>query len=329
MADGRYSDGRTAGSRPVHLAFDGRHISVREADGSTSSHSLAEAIVIAPVGGGPWRIELPGHAEVTFHDAALGDSLLAADGRPSLMRVLEAHWHWALAAVAVAACGTWLVLGFAVPVAARHLAAAVPPNIEHALRRESLRIIDGWIFSPSELPEDTRSGVRALFDEITRSDPALQSFELEFRASRVGPNAFALPGGVVVMTDELVLLSGNDAELVAVLAHEVGHLAHDHSLRILLQNSASALFIAGVTGDITDITALSATIPTVLMQAKYSREFEREADEFAFDYLETSGRSADALRDLLLRIEASVGDSDAVPSWISTHPRTEERARAE
>ena len=128
------------------------------------------------------------------------------------------------------------------------------------------------------------------------------------------------------MTDELVLLAESDEQIMAVLAHEVGHLHGRHSLRILLQNSLSALLIAGLTGDISNITALSAAVPTVLMQAKYSRDFEREADDFAFDYLEMRGASTDALSDLLLKLEESVSDDgDDFPAWLSSHPPSRER----
>jgi predicted Zn-dependent protease len=62
------------------------------------------------------------------------------------------------------------------------------------------------------------------------------------------------------------------------------------------------------------------------MQAKYSRDFEREADEFAFEYLKTRGVSTDALSDLLLRIDPSGSDGDeGVPGWLSSHPSSIER----
>ena len=135
-----------------------------------------------------------------------------------------------------------------------------------------------------------------------------------------------MPGGIVVMTDELVELAESDAEIMAVLAHEVGHLYGRHSLRILLQNSLSALLIAGLTGDISNITALSAAVPTVLMQAKYSRDFEREADDFAFEYLEGRSVSTNALSDLLLRLEQSDSDDGGgIPGWLSSHPPSRER----
>jgi predicted Zn-dependent protease len=172
--------------------------------------------------------------------------------------------------------------------------------------------------------------VGKLFADIQDGDEQYQSYRLEFRASEIGANAFAVPGGIVVITDDMVDIAQSDDEISAVLAHEVGHLIGRHSLRILLQDSASALIIAGLTGDLTSVTALSATVPTVLMQTKHSRDFEREADEFAFDYLESSGIRTDVLRELLLRLEdTSPGDGNSFPGWLSTHPQSKDRVKKE
>ena len=325
-APGRYSDGKSAGSLPVELSLSGSHLSIRDAHAERATVDMRVARLVTPVGNGPWTIELPDHASVFFDDAAFGEALLASGGRRDSLRFLESRWHLALMALAVSIAGTWVLLEFGVPAAARQVAAAVPPTLEATLRRESIEAVDGWLFSPSELAPERQAHIEALFAGVLGTDPALSAFELEFRSSRVGANAFAFPGGVVVITDELVELAESDDELLAVLAHEVGHLAHDHGLRILLQNSASALIIAGLTGDLTNISALSATIPTVLMQAKYSRAFEREADDFAFGYLENGGRDPGALRKLLQRMENAEGGDSSVPSWVSSHPRTAERA---
>ena len=217
-----------------------------------------------------------------------------------------------------------------IPAFATSVAFALPDNVSSALSDEGLGVMDDVLFDQSELPAETIVRVTGLFRDIQVTNPEFLPYRLEFRASRIGPNAFAVPGGIVVMTDELVDLAESDAEIMAVLAHEVGHLNGRHSLRILLQNSVSAMLIAGLTGDISNITALSAAIPAVLMQAKYSRDFEREADDFAFEYLETRSISTDALSDLLLRLEQSESDDGGgIPGWLSSHPPSGERIDGE
>jgi Tfp pilus assembly protein PilF len=152
-------------------------------------------------------------------------------------------------------------------------------------------------------------------------------YRLEFRASPViGANAFALPSGIIVMTDELVKLSRDDREVLAVLAHELGHLHHRHIMRGLLESSATALVIAGVTGDIASTTSLAAAAPTLLLRAKYSRDMEREADRYAVEMMKQAGLEPRYFGTLLARMERkSGGRRRGIPDFLSSHPATEER----
>ena len=320
-----YYDGQTAGAEPVVVDVVGDSLRV-ESPGSTQWVHLDAVTVVEAVGNSPWIVELADGCSLKITDADFGEKLAAKCGSTGFVRMLEGAWHWALVSVIIAIVASWAALTYGVPALATTVAFALPENASAALRDEGLGGMDELLFEQSALPAETTERVTRLFDDIKRTNRDFAPYRLEFRASRIGPNAFAVPGGLVVMTDELVELAESDDEIMAVLAHEVGHLHGRHSLRILLQNSLSALLIAGLTGDISNITALSATIPTVLMQAKYSRDFEREADDFAFNYLTIRGASTDALSDLLLRLDQSVAeDGDDFPSWLSSHPPSRER----
>jgi predicted Zn-dependent protease len=85
------------------------------------------------------------------------------------------------------------------------------------------------------------------------------------------------------------------------------------------------LIIAAVTGDVTSITSLAATIPTVLVEAKYSRNFEREADEYALQHLRAHDIAPHYFADILLRMENTRPSRGDIPDYLSTHPATEER----
>jgi Zn-dependent protease with chaperone function len=118
--------------------------------------------------------------------------------------------------------------------------------------------------------------------------------------------------------------------VAAVLAHEIGHVAHRHTTRHLLQSSFMALGSVLLLGDVSAVAGLAATVPTVLLHNAYSRDFEREADRFAFDLLQRAGRSPREFAQALTRLEDAAsrhGGSD-VPSFVSTHPSTKERVRA-
>ncbi len=319
----RYYDGETAGATLVELEVLGSLLKF-DVGGMPHRIEIADTVVVEPVGKGPWIVELGSDASLHITDEAFGESISRIGGASGFVRTLEGAWHWALASVVVAVVAVWAILTFGVPQMARSVAFALPENAEVALRDEGLGIMDRLWFEESELPDSTRARIRALFEELQDVNPDFGNYRLEFRASKIGPNAFAVPGGIVVLTDELVELAETDEQIVAVLAHEVGHLYGRHSMRILLQNSVSALFIAGLTGDISNITALAGAVPTVLMHAKYSRDFESEADGFAFDYLQSKGISTDVLSELLLKLESEAGGS-SVPGWLSSHPPSRQR----
>lgn len=324
-----FYDGQTAGAEPVSLALVGRSLKF-ELAGVTRWIELDATTVVEPVGRGPWIVELADGASLKITDADFGKKLADESGSLGLIRMLEGAWHWALISIVVAIVSTWAALTFGVPVLAKSVAFALPDNVSAVLSDEGLGAMDEVFFDESELSDETIARVTEMFRDIKVTNPDFLPYRLEFRASRIGPNAFAVPGGIIVMTDELVELAESDAEIIAVLAHEVGHLYGRHSLRILLQNSISAMLIAGLTGDISNITALSAAIPTVLMQAKYSRDFEREADDFAFEYLESRGVSTNALSELLLRLEQSESEEGGdIPDWLSSHPPSHERVVAQ
>jgi predicted Zn-dependent protease len=326
--EAKYFDGRSAASRSGTLTFDGRNLHFSSREGNLSA-DLEEANLVEPVGKGNWVVEMPGGGRIEWRDQAFGRELASQLGRSGLVSKLEASWQWAVLALVIAVVGSWALLTYGVPVMAKQVAFSMPPDLDEKLGEESIGVLDRLLFEESELPDTTKAEVEKLFVEITAEDPAYSNYELVFRKSeKIGANAFAVPGGLVVITDEMVELTESDTELISVLAHEVGHLAQRHSLRIILQDSASAVIIAGLTGDLSNVTALSATVPTVLMQAKYSRDFEREADEFAFQYLDDHGLDTDALSRLLQRVDGD-DETDTPSTWFSSHPASVERVPEE
>ena len=81
-------------------------------------------------------------------------------------------------------------------------------------------------------------------------------------------------------------------------------------------------------GDAVGTTILAAALPAVLLRTRYSRQFEVEADDYAFAMLKRHGQSPQAFADLLRRlslIEPETGDSHSLRRYLSTHPATEER----
>ena len=121
--------------------------------------------------------------------------------------------------------------------------------------------------------------------------------------TRLGPNAFALPGGAIVVTDEMLqLLAGRDDVLLGVLGHELGHVRRRHGMRLLVQATLIGTAASIAWGD---FSAVLAAAPALLGQSAYSRDFEREADDDAITLLRANGMSPAVMVELFERLAAS------------------------
>lgn len=157
-------------------------------------------------------------------------------------------------------------------------------------------------------------------------------------------NAFAIPGGYIYTTRQLVALMNNEAELAGVLGHEVGHVSARHSAK--RQSAATKNAIIGVLGAVlTGVVAGNSQIGQMLQKGflqgsqlltlKYSRGQETEADNLGVAYLKKAGYDPRAMSTVLASLAAQnsldaqlMGSTDKVPEWASTHPDPASRVTA-
>ena len=251
---------------------------------------------------------------------------MRAEAPGRLLHRWESRLSYVAAALGVTVFLAWAGITYGLPALAKQVAFGLPAATQTLIGRDALAVLDKVLLEPTQLPVARQTELRTLFSRVADGLEGAGDYRLELRAGkRLGPNALALPSGIIVFTDELVMLAKNDQELIAVLAHEIGHLKQRHALRHLLQNSATALLVAAVVGDIVSITSLAAALPTMLLQAKYSRDFETEADEFALGYMQRNGIPLEAFAAILLRMDEKAAAKDA-PVYLSTHPAARERA---
>jgi len=322
-----FFDGRTSKRHPATLTCE-RNGRIRiEATGLEREYPVAEVRIGPRVGSIPHSLYFPDGAKCELVDDDFLRRLSAEQGRAGAaltLHVLESRLGYALVAVVLTAIVVWGALSFGVPALAKQAAFALPESATLALGQGALKALDHTLFSPSELGKATQSRIRQHFMAITRKAGGSYPYRLEFRKGGIAEaNAFALPSGIVVMTDELVRLAQNDDELIAVLAHELGHLVHRHAMRHVLQDSGVALLLAAIVGDVTSITSLAGALPAILVQLKYSRAFELEADDYALHYLRAESIPVQNFASLLARLQGDAGKDDR--GYLSTHPPTRER----
>lgn len=154
------------------------------------------------------------------------------------------------------------------------------------------------------------------------------------------PNAFALPGGYVVIHSGLIVDANNAEELLGVLAHEITHVEQQHGLQNLITSSGAYLAASAVFGDASGLLAVMANTAPLLLTQSYSRRFEEEADTKGFRLLQDAHINPRGLATFFTRLQAEEKKQlekienkqtrDVVTTgarFLSTHPATEKRIR--
>jgi Zn-dependent protease with chaperone function len=236
------------------------------------------------------QLHLPQSASAPAFDAWAREHLPRNAGAHSLVDRAQQSWRGVAAAfvlliAVIAGMYTW-----GLPVAARGITALVPATIDESIGRNALEQIDGRWMTPSRLPLEDQQRIRERFMKGVKAQYPSNTpqITLEFRASGIGPNAFALPGGFMVMTDELVRLVKDDEVVLGVLGHELGHITRRHGMRQLVQVGVLQGVLSIAFGD---YGSLITAAPLILGSMAYSRAHEREADDESITYMRAAGIS--------------------------------------
>ena len=306
---GTYFDGSRSQGKLGSLTLRSVSAIVTVEDGSQISINLSELKVTAPLPGTPTRI--------TWGDQ---QSFVTLDyeGVRTLWRSLPGGAGWAdrvqrrMSTVVVALLlSVTLIAGLAiwgVPAGAARLAYSIPAEISQQMANLTINhmLLD---LDSSNIDTGRQRELRRY----------LLSFEkipqLEFRSTRtIGANALALSATTVVITDDLIELAETDEALLAIYFHECGHAQLRHVEQKVLRASAWLVFLTVVSGDLGSVGELLLTIPVSVGLSAYSREFEREADNYAVDRLLEAGISPEYMATILEKLEvhhlARLEDSD-------------------
>lgn len=284
--------------------------------------------VQARLGSGKRLIDLPDGSRLETDFKDLENYLPARTASKFWRCVHYAETHKLVIAIAFVgvALASAALLKYGVPVMAKYAALATPASMEKDLGKQTLDTLDNdklGAFSASKIPAAKQKEVEAALAAMCAKTNNCPVYQLNFRKSpEIGANAFALPGGYMVITDELIDLAKSNDEIVAVLAHELGHVKGRHALRQTLQGTVSGLIILAITGD---VSSIASGLPALMMNMSYTRELETEADNYSLQSLKAACIPTQAFASLLMRLEKSHGGGGAMPEIISSHPDSKSR----
>jgi Zn-dependent protease with chaperone function len=311
MIDAIYFDGQTTRRHPVTMIIHQRVVSIRGA-GVQRSVRMSQLNISERLEHAPRILRFADGAFLEARDRNL-DQMLKAN-RFAEPRVVRWQNNWPLSLVALVSLVALLAAGYqwGLPWAGDRVAQHLPASLEHSIGEHQMMMMEGTMMQPSRLPQAEQQRLREMFAGLQQPRGEKTPYRLEFRDSNIGPNAFAMPNGVIVMTDQLVRVAGNDHAVLAVLGHELGHLQHHHSMRGLVRAIGLGAVLQMWVGDVSSVLA---AVPTMLLNQSYSRDFERDADLYAIDMMHVNALPLSPMADLFekmhARNEQADGDDDS------------------
>lgn len=313
---GRLFDGQCSRGYPARLSRQGQRLLIEYGAEQRLEALLGEVRLGLRVGQAGCYLHLPaGAAFESAEGDALASLVRGAAGGGHWLRRLEGSYRLIIASALLVLLMISMGMIHGVPWASRHVAQALPAELERVMGENTLAALELRWLEPSTLDAVVQQRIQQAFAphlaQFAERYPG-QRLEVHFYASPViGANALALPGGIIVFTDGLVRLAENDDELVAVLAHEVGHAVHRHGLRNVIQGSLALWLVVSMTGDLSAASDLLVSVPALLVSLNYSRAMEREADDFALQYLPVAGVQPAHFAHILQRLD----ERSQQPAW--------------
>jgi Zn-dependent protease with chaperone function len=331
-------DGRSPRGRAVRVHLDGDELVLQPldvaADGPARRYPLRRVRWPERRTHGQRQTDLPDGSLIQHADAPEWDDWWAGQGLSESWVVgWQQSWRatvWAVVGAVAVVLASWL---WGVPAASQFVAQRLPVELDERLGRDSLEQLDRVLLKPTRLDEAQQREVEQRwksFVERAHVEGDEPAWRLSFRhAPDLGPNALALPGGHIIVTDQLVeLLRDRPDALTGVLAHELGHVRHRDGLDMLVRASLLSAIVGVVFGD---ASTFIATVPATLLTQSYSRDVERRADAYAAERLHRAGLSPAVMVTLFERLAAvrqKEGERGGVlPIALASHPADEDRIR--
>lgn len=337
----KYYDGITARSQSVIVDVADANVIISTPWGGELARWPAPRVTLVelPRGGEPVRLGLDGAtARLIVDDPDVIETLRPV--APQLYRRVRLLWR-GLAKIAASAVVAVVSVAFIilvlVPSLSRQMAAGTPDTVRQRIGLATLRQMAHLLPIDQTGPRHTRRAFcnwhrgRHVLDAIVVRLTADMAVPLKVSMAVVNTelvNAFALPGNIIVLTAGLIDNASSAEEVAGVIAHEMGHVAHDHAIQSMYRTATVLVLASLVTGDAAGGVLITGLGEWVL-NTRYSRAEEREADRYALERLYAAGIDSSGLERFFARLlEERANDGGAFSGIFSTHPPTRERLEA-
>lgn len=328
--DGIYTDGKTGRRYAVQVYAMAEGLEIVEAGKPIARWDYANTRLLEEVyEGQPVRLRnvAMGDARLSVPDANFIQELrtrrtplAGRDMRKSRILPRALGWTGGLVAVLIG-------IYFGLPLAARPVAFLVPISWEEkwgeSIMQQALAILGGGNRRCTNA--EGEAALNNLILRIGKTRPHEYRFRVQVIDSPM-VNAFAAPGGYIVVFRGLIEKSASAEELAGVVGHEMGHVVERHGTQALIRSVGMSAIIAALIGDASSVGSSLADFAGTLASLSYGRQAEVEADEVGVDMLNKAGIDAKPFAGFFERIGKDESNSRML-SYLSTHPASRDRAK--
>ena len=332
VAEGTYTDGRTARRHSVRATIGVDALHIASEDGVVAeTWPFADLQLVDEVyAGRPFRLKRDtGDARLTVADSGFLDRLRAHAGhlrrkdlRGANMKLQAAGWIGATAAVLA---GFWFLL----PLAAGPVASLVPLSWEEGLGRTVERQALALMASRSHVCTDPQGqqAIERLVQRLSAARPSRYRFRVTVVNAKT-VNAFAAPGGYIVVFRGLIDSSSDADGLAGVMAHEMGHAIERHGMENLVKALGLSFVMSALIGDTSGFGTIATDMAQNLVISKFSRDAEREADRVAVEMLNRTNISGRGFQAFFRTMARKAGPEErSIGRYFASHPATGGRAQ--
>lgn len=294
----------------------------------TVSYPLAELSLSPPLANLPREITLPGGGKIVVESHHPIERFFNTQKKYHLLDQLERNKKaWFLALLLVPISLFWLVK-VAIPAGAKMITPLIPQSVIAQIDTQVMVLLDKTSLDESEVDSAAQKTTQLMWDTLlTDLNYKASDFSLNLRKSEFyGANAFALPGGTVVVTDELLTLLENQPNaLKAVLLHEMGHVIHQHGLQMVAESAGTTLLMTYFFGDLDGGAEFFTGTALTVVQNQFSQSLESEADDYALTQLTQLSLPTSALGDALSALTKGSKEFVLFEKYFSSHPSIKQR----
>ncbi|MCY7297372.1 M48 family metallopeptidase [Alteromonas sp. a30] len=314
---------------PVSLVIEDGTLFIYQQDTQAFMSAVKINEVESPsrLAGVPREIKLPDGALLSVLEQGEVDDWLDGEPRHSVFKLEKSNIVVVLSLLAIPLT-LIATFKYLIPALAITFANWVPDSAVKIASQHTLYLLDKSTLEPSELKPETQETYIAQWQTlIEKLNLDSTRFNIQFRhAQEMGPNAFALPDGTMIITDELVTLVNHDMNLLtAILLHEIGHVEHKHSMRLIAKTLGSSLIINFIFGDVSALIEAFGGFSSTVIQNQFSRELEWEADNYAITNLEQLGMDKENFALAMESLADLIGEQSGFEQLLSSHPAIQER----